>query len=227
MPTSRYYGNLVIMGVILTTVQFSFVLTNFMNKYYEGNIFVIHYLDGLAGILGSLIAHPVFKILKIRWAFISSFSFALLFIILFFLHQEEYLSSDWVNSLGYPESQFESGSQQDREYYKRCVIPFLIFMIKIAYGAVFLNSFQANYNKDVIFPFYKRTTSIGIINFIARAFTIGAPLVAELERPIPAYVLLSINSVALFVCFFLPSSQDEQKADKEKQDRENRLKRSM
>jgi len=57
----------------------------------------------------------------------------------------------------------------------------------------------------MIFPFYKRATAIGICNFIGRALTILAPLAAELERPLPASILLIINIIAFINAFFLPN----------------------
>ena len=84
-------------------------------------------------------------------------------------------------------------------------IPVLIFFCKIAINIAFLNSYQASYREDVIFPFYKRATSIGICNFIARSVTIAAPLIAELPKPTPAIILLVASLVAFVAAFFLPS----------------------
>ena len=61
----------------------------------------------------------------------------------------------------------------------------------------------------MIFPFYKRATAIGICNLIARIVTSTSPLVAELDRPWPAVILISSLSVQLVACLFLPSYQDE------------------
>ena len=73
----------------------------------------------------------------------------------------------------------------------------------------FLNVYQCSFNEDLIFPFYKRTTSIGIANFVGRIITIAAPMVAELDRPMPTYILLSVNVISLISAFWLPSRQDE------------------
>ena len=70
---------------------------------------------------------------------------------------------------------------------------------------------------DWLFPFYKRATSIGICNFVARCFTIGAPMVAELEAPLPTAILIVVNLVAFSVIFTLPTtdSDEEEKVDYE------------
>jgi hypothetical protein len=51
----------------------------------------------------------------------------------------------------------------------------------------------------------KRATATGICNFIARGLTVFAPLIAELDTPIPTSILLGIAVVAFVVAFFLPS----------------------
>ena len=65
----------------------------------------------------------------------------------------------------------------------------------------------------MIFPFYKRATAIGICNFIARAFTILSSLAAELDRPLPAILLIGLTTIALIDSFFLPSKQMEDDYD--------------
>jgi hypothetical protein len=56
MPSSKYILNVVVMSIMWTTSAFSFYLLNFMNKHYEGNIYLNYYLDGASGIIGCLIA---------------------------------------------------------------------------------------------------------------------------------------------------------------------------
>jgi hypothetical protein len=56
MPDTTYYWNLVIMSIMWTAASFSFYLVQFMTKYYEGSLYLNYYLDGLAGVVGVLIA---------------------------------------------------------------------------------------------------------------------------------------------------------------------------
>ena len=44
---------------------------------------------------------------------------------------------------------------------------------------------------------------------MARSLTIASSLVAELERPYPAIILLSFNGLALIAALFLPTYNDE------------------
>lgn len=85
-----------------------------------------------------------------------------------------------------------------------------MFIAKISINASFVNVYQTAFNEDIIFPFYKRVTSTGVCNFIARLLTVFAPIVAELDRPIPAIFILSINSLALLSCIWLPTMKEEE-----------------
>jgi hypothetical protein len=58
----------------------------FMNKYYEGSIYVNYYLDGGAGIIGSLLSLPAYAYLRMKWSYFISVSLTLLgsiFLLLF------------------------------------------------------------------------------------------------------------------------------------------------
>ena len=72
---------MVILAIQWTVCSFSWYLLNFMNKYYEGSIFLNYYLDGLAGIIGSVLSLPLYAYLKIRWSFIISIAVTLFFAI--------------------------------------------------------------------------------------------------------------------------------------------------
>lgn len=73
----------------------------------------------------------------------------------------------------------------------------------------FQNTYQASFGENLIFPFYKRATAIGICNFIARTITIFSSLAAELDRPWPAILLISLTSLSIINAFFLPSMTEE------------------
>jgi hypothetical protein len=69
----------------------------------------------------------------------------------------------------------------------------------------FLNVYQASFGQNIIFPFYKRATAIGICNLVARGITIAAPMVAELPKPYPACVMLFFSILQLIDVLFLPT----------------------
>lgn len=88
-------------------------------------------------------------------------------------------------------------------------IPFIVFMTKIGINTSFQTAYQASFGENCIYPFYKRATAIGINNLIARCLTIPAPICAELQRPIPAILLLTVTGLALISAIFLPSYSEE------------------
>ena len=90
------------------------------------------------------------------------------------------------------------------------VTPAFLFFLKISINTTFMNTYHCSFNMDQLFPFYKRATSIGICNFVARCFTVAAPLVAELQAPLPIAILLAINGVALLVTFTLSSDDSKE-----------------
>lgn len=107
-------------------------------------------------------------------------------------------------------SPYEEDSEEDREYYLSYLIPAVVFITKIGVNISFQNIYQASFGENLIFPFYKRATAIGICNLVARSFTVASSLVAELDRPWPAILLISLTALALIDSFFLPSYSDEE-----------------
>lgn len=71
----------------------------------------------------------------------------------------------------------------------------MVFIAKIGSNMSFQNVYAVSFNENIIFPFYKRATAIGICNLIARGVTIAAPMVAELPRPWPAGFLLTFTAI--------------------------------
>lgn len=205
MSQSKYILNLFLMSIMWTAASFTFYCLSFMNKYMEGSIFTNFYLEGIAGIVGNLIAVPLYLCLKIRWSFILAYIFSILFLTLLLVFQEQYVASSWITKFGSSPSPHPDDTIQDNEYHLQTLVPIIIFLVKVANNIVYLNVYQCSFSSEAIFPFYKRATSIGISNFIARCFTILAPIVAEAPRPAPVIVLLSINVIALIASAFLPN----------------------
>ena len=188
----------------------------FMNKYYEGSIYINYYLDGLSGIIGSTLSLPLYAYLRIRWSFIISIALTLLGAIFLLIFQQGYLSPHWVGSL-MPEdkrSPYEPDSEDDREYYLSYLIPAIVFFTKVGVNITFQNIYQASFGENMIFPFYKRATAIGICNLVARSVTVASSLVAEMDRPWPAVLLISLTALAFIDSFFLPSYDDEVEYEK-------------
>ena len=101
-------------------------------------------------------------------------------------------------------SPHQPGSAQDKEYYIRLIIPLFAMFTKVAVNILFQVTYLASFTDDMIFPFLKRATSIGICNFVARIATVLAPIVADQPKPLPEVYLLVIITVAFFVVIFMP-----------------------
>lgn len=77
-----------------------------------------------------------------------------------------------------------------------------------------------------LFPTNFVSTVFGIVNFFSHFITVGAPMVAEFEDPIP-FIVFCINSfLAIFACTNLVEYNDLEKTKiaKEKKIRESRTK---
>lgn len=144
-----------------------------------------------------------------KWTYLLSTGFTVIFIILLLLFQERIVSARFITKFGIPESGKEPDSKADQDHNLAYLIPTLAFITKIFINLTFMSVYHTSFNEDMIFPFYKRSTATGICNFTARLLTILSPLIAELPRPIPAICLLSVNSVAFISSFFFPSLQEE------------------
>jgi len=127
------------MSIMWTAASFTFYCLSFSNKYLEGNIFVNYYLEGVAGIIGALIAQPIYSCIGIRWSFVTSYCITLLFLTLLLIFQEQYVSSHWIVSLGSPPSPYPENSKEDNDFNLRTLVPVLVFLLKVSNSVVYLN----------------------------------------------------------------------------------------
>mgnify|MGYP007025785777 CR=1 FL=1 len=142
-----------------------------------------------------------------RLSFIIALSTIFTGLVFVMLFQQNYIYPGWITCFGLEESPYEYGSKKDLDYYNKFLVPAFIFIIKLWNQAAFVFVYQTSFNEDLIFPFYKRISSTGVCNFIGRLFTIAAPIVAELDKPLPVIFLLCANTLAIISCIFLPSAE--------------------
>jgi len=208
MTRPQYIKNLIKLTIIWSVSSFSFYCLQVAAKYNEGSVFLNYYLDGIAGMVGTIIAQPIYNRFQAKITFLLSYGDSILFGILVLAFQLNWISPNWIEIFGIPPSGHPVGSKADREYHLGYLIPALIFMIKIGVNTSFLAAYRASFNEDFIFPFFKRATAVGICNFIARSFTILAPLCAEIPTPGPIIIHIFINLIAFITCFTLPSKEE-------------------
>jgi dolichol kinase len=113
-----------------TAASFSFYMLQFMNKYFEGSIYVNYYLDGCAGIVGQLLATFLYPVVKIQWSFAISITITLIGAIFLLLFQQWYLSSNWIAPFVPEKSQYPEGSEDENNYYMGYCIPAVVFFTK-------------------------------------------------------------------------------------------------
>jgi hypothetical protein len=110
--------------------------------------------------------------------------------------------------MGSPPSPYPEGGDKDREWHLKRIVPFFTFLAKIGVSLTILFTYYVNFSDPKTFPLLKRTTAIGICNFIASVATIFAPLAAELDRPIPICLVITVTTIGLITSFTF-MSEDE------------------
>ena len=181
-----------------------------MNKYFEGSIYINFYLDVLAGVVGQSIAQVVYPCARIQWSFIISISITLTGGIFLLCLQQEYCKSNWIAPFVPEKSPYPEGSPQENTYYMGYAIPAVVFYTKIGVNFSFQNAYMASFKENIVFPFYRRATAIGICNFVARGLTVLSTLAAEAPNPIPMSLLIGSTAIALIDVIFLPTYGEQE-----------------
>ena len=70
----------------------------------------------------------------------------------------------------------------------------------------FLGSYYASFIDERIFTNERRTTAIGICNFVARGLTGLSPMINELTEPMPMAFFLFFNFIAFVNTASFPST---------------------
>ena len=137
ISNGRYYLHLVVFSLLWTASSFPFYVLQFMNKYYEGSIYVNFYLDGTAGILGSGLALLSYNFLKMRWAFLISTITTIIGIIFLLCLQQGALSPNGISAFMSEKSKAPEGSEQERQDYLAVAVPVVVFVTKIGVNMTF------------------------------------------------------------------------------------------
>ena len=141
-------------------------------------------------------------------SFIVSFILTLIGCIFIMLLEADVISPYFIDSLGSPPSPYEPGSHKDREYHLKKVIPYFTFLAKLGVHLTFAIAYYSSYCDPKVFPLLKRSMAVSICNFVARAATIFAPLIAELDNPWPLLIIVFITIVAFITALTFPSRDE-------------------
>ena len=96
-----------------------------------------YYLDGLSGIVGSIISTSTYGCFGMRYSFVFSVSITLLGAIGLLVFQEGYLSPHFMHYFIVNQSPYERDTPEDREYYLAYLIPIIVFITKAGNSITF------------------------------------------------------------------------------------------
>mmetsp|Transcript_22745 Transcript_22745/g.26736 ORF Transcript_22745/g.26736 Transcript_22745/m.26736 type:complete len:173 (+) Transcript_22745:234-752(+) len=170
------------MSAIWTITSFSFYLGKFQLKQLAGNIYVNSLASSIADTLARPAAYYVYRKLGARQALIGYFALA---------------------ALGsFPVVWSEMASEAYRKYF----VPVCLFIMNSGLNSCFTIVYVGHLD---LFPIVYSSTSMGICNIFARAFTIFAPMVAEVREPIPEILFTTLCVIAVVVaCFIRPKTDN-------------------
>jgi len=176
---------------------------------YEGSPFVEAYLEGGAGILGSIMVIGPLYFWRLRIALILAWSvgiFGGIWLIIF--HMRWIPPTSWGVFMS-EKSNATPGSEEEAEFYETDAIIFWIWWVKVCLNWAFACCYMESFCENNTFSFYKRVTGAGLSNFVARTLCVFTPMVGDLAAPIPDAISVGVMMVALIVAFFLPDREDE------------------
>lgn len=100
MSDSTYRWNLVKLTILWTASSFCTYEIFFMSKYFAGSIYTITYLDGIAGLISTILGDQMYKALRVKISFIFSVSLTLFGATLIFLFEQGYVSPFFIDNCG-------------------------------------------------------------------------------------------------------------------------------
>ena len=92
--------NIIKQSIMWSSASFCSLLMLMLNKYLEGTIYLNVLIDGIAGILGTVVATPIYTHFKLRSSFLFSFGVTLIGGLLIFLFQSDTINPNVAVSLG-------------------------------------------------------------------------------------------------------------------------------
>jgi hypothetical protein len=158
--------------------SFNFYLITFYLKSFPGSIYINSSCFAVADMLAFLASGIILNKVTIKQGLCFSYSLSL------------------VASLVYQFMYIRADEEMIRKY----AIPLIILFCRIG-GSM---SFNIGYISVArLFPTQFVATVFGIVNFVSHIITVGAPIVAELDKPIPMLVFCTNSFFAIFSCLRL------------------------
>ena len=191
MSESVYRWNVVRMSIMWASVAFTTYLLHFQLKYLQGNIFTNNNYCAISDFIAVAVGGVIYHQKGLKWTYYFSFGLGLIggigILYLETIHSWEMASKDTLTR--------EFLAAESANFHTR--MPAAIFLSKFGIAIAFLTSYFASFNDNRIFPIERRATAIGICNLIGRGLTGLAPMINELNEPIPCCFYVAILCVAL------------------------------
>jgi len=129
------------MSIQWTVSTLTVYMLLYLNKYLAGGIYIQYYFDGIAGFLAFTVGKYLYQACRVRISFIISYIITIIGLLGIYLFETNTIDPKVVTSLGVPNSGFEEGSEQDKQYYLAKVIPVFSFLAKVGCHITILASY--------------------------------------------------------------------------------------
>jgi MFS family permease len=169
---------LIVMIIMWVTASINSMLINLYLKYVPGGVYLNFSIAGIAEILADICAGIVFSKLGPRWTFVAGYAISILGGGLM-IFQNDFASQDLL-------------------------IASFVLLAKFGSSMVQCVCYIAT---PWLFPVLLCGTAFGICNLFGRFSQAAAPILAELEIPLPMEVFTAISAVGLVASFFVKSSE--------------------
>ena len=100
LDDTTYFWNVVKLSILWTASSFCTYEIFFMSKYFAGSIYMITYLDGIAGLISTILGDQMYSRLRVKISFIFSVSLTLFGASFIFLFEQDYLTPYFIDDCG-------------------------------------------------------------------------------------------------------------------------------
>ena len=170
------------MSIIWTICSFTYYLGKFQLKFVAGDVFTNSIFSSIADTVARPIGFILYRYLSAKSALTVLFS---------------------VSFFGSFPVMFSEGASENFEEF---VVPICLFIMNLGTSATFGNLYMGHMD---LFPIVFSSTSMGVCNILARAFTSLAPIIAEIPQPTPEIIFTTLSLTAVIVSLFIRPKTDK------------------
>ena len=93
-------------------------------------------------------------------------------------------------------------------YFLNISVPLALLFLNTSISVAYSSILTAAYHDERIFPFSRKVSAISTIFMFSKIITIGAPLVNEIDEPIPIAIIIMLQFFAILLNFFYKSKEE-------------------